>query len=393
MLSRVFLIAVVFGLQALEAVIFIKGLRIQGKFAWLIIAAFVFFNLPVFYILWLQSHAQQPPHLLANWVVKPAYAWQFNWLCFLVFLAPIVLLVRAGVWWFHGPETVISAMRIAVFVIVVLWSFVSIYGIYSTSRPPVVEEVELIMPDLPAKEDGLRVVQLTDMHVGWWNSEKEFCRAADMAAELAPDLLLITGDMVDHNPDYVYRFADCLEGLKPRLGRYAIIGNHDVYTGRTPVANRMKERGFVMLRKEWVSLADKGSSLVLAGLDDSGMNWTSDDPSTKDIPRATAGVPPDRPCVLLKHRPLKFSDIKGLPVDLVVAGHTHGGQLKLPFGGPGLAHLTYRYAEGFHQKDGQSIYVSRGLGTVGWPFRVFCPPEITLLILRSPQKTRAGQQG
>ncbi|MFO8058774.1 MAG: metallophosphoesterase, partial [bacterium] len=194
------------------------------------------------------------------------------------------------------------------------------------------------------------------------------------------------GDMVDHHPDYVYRFADCLEDMRPRLGRYAVIGNHDVYTGRRAVATRMEERDFVMLRKEWVSLEDKGSSLVLAGLDDSGMNWTSDDPSTRKISETVEGVPPDRPSILLKHRPLSFSDIKGLPVDLVIAGHTHGGQLKLPFGGPGLAHLTYRYPEGFHKKDEQMIYTSRGLGTVGWPFRVFCPPEITLLVLRSPDK-------
>ncbi len=386
MLSRLLILLAVFGLQALEATILIKGLKIHGKSAYAVISVFIVFCLPVFYILWLQSHAQQPPHVLANLVVKPAYAWHFNWLCFLVFLAPVIILVRAGVWWFEGPESVITVMRTVVLIIIALWGLISIWGIYGTARPPVVEKVEFTMPGLPAEEDGLRVVQLTDMHVGWWNSEKEFCRAADMAADLDPHLLLITGDMVDHNPDYVYRFADCLEDLRPPLGRYAIIGNHDVYTGRLPVAKRMEERDFVMLRKEWVELTDKGSSLVLAGLDDSGMNWTSDDPSTKDIPEAVKGVPEDRPCILLKHRPLVFSDIEGLPIDLVVTGHTHGGQLKLPFGGPGLAHLTYRYAEGFHQKDGKMLYVSRGLGTVGWPFRVFCPPEVTLLVLRSPEK-------
>jgi predicted phosphodiesterase len=103
------------------------------------------------------------------------------------------------------------------------------------------------------KDDRIKVVQLTDLHVSWWNSRKEIERIGVQVRELQPDLLLITGDVVDHNPDYVKVLADGLDQVRPRLGRYAIIGNHDVYTGREEITERMEARGFKMLRRGLVN--------------------------------------------------------------------------------------------------------------------------------------------
>ena len=371
-------------IQALSAFLLIKGLKMPARWVPWIIVVFVIFNLPIPYLMWLQSGARQPPLWAAALIVRPVYAWQFNWVAFLLFIAPVIvgarLLVLATGW-----ETVITVLRWAVIAFIGGWAVLAVYGLADTLRLPVAERVEVTLPGLPPEEDGLKVVLLTDDHVAWWNAKEEFRRIAAVAEEFGPDLLLITGDMVDHHPDYVYAYADCLKDLQPRLGRYAIIGNHDVYTGREAVARRMEERGFRMLRNEWTTLDDKGSRLVLAGLDDSGRGWTGGDPATQKLPEVMDGCPEERPTILMIHRPTRFEDFKGLPIDLVLAGHTHGGQLAFPFGGPGLAHLTFANPGGMYRSGDLSQYVSRGSGTVGWCYRLFCPKEVTFITLRSPE--------
>jgi predicted MPP superfamily phosphohydrolase len=369
-------------LQVLILFILIWGLKIPRRFALWLIFGFVLFSLPLPYILWLQAGARQPPFFAAALIVRPFFAWQFNWLCFLVFLVPVIVLARAGAALF-GSEMIITILRWAVFMIAMIWGSATIFGLWDTTNPPMVEKLELEIKGLPLMDHGIRVVQLSDPHVSWWNSKQEICETGRIIAGLEPDLLVITGDMVDHNPRYVHAFADCMEEVSPRLGRYAIIGNHDVYTGTESVARLMQARGFRMLRNEWISLENKGAHLALAGIDDSGLAWTSSDPQEKRIPEILAGCPRDLPVILLAHRPSAFEHVKGLPVALTLAGHTHGGQMKLPFRGPGLADIGFAHPSGLYKRGDQVLYVSRGTGTVGWPFRLNCPKEITLIILCS----------
>jgi uncharacterized protein len=377
------LVLAVLGLQLLEALVFVRGLRITGRWVTGVAVVFIIVNLPVFYLAWLVPAARQPSELMAALVVRPAYAWFFNWLCFLVFLAPLVGLARGAEVWF-GFATLFKVVRAAVLGIIIFWGLLTVVGLLNTVRPPGVDRVEIKLPGLDPALDGLKIVQLSDPHVAWWNSRAEIARLGDIIAGLGPDLFVVTGDMVDHNPDYVHAFADGLANVRPRLGRFAIIGNHDVYTGKEAVARRMEERGFHMLRTACVSLRDRGAAISLAGYDDSGKSWTSGDPAANKIPDATASCPAGDPIILLAHRPPRFSKILSSPVALVFAGHTHGGQLRLPFGGPGLADLTFPHALGLYQEGGKSLYVTRGTGTVGWPFRLFCPQEISLIVLRAP---------
>jgi predicted MPP superfamily phosphohydrolase len=367
--------------QALEAFILIKGLKIPARWVPLVIAAFVVFNLPLPYVLWLQAGARQPSVLLAAAVVRPFFAWHFNWLTFLVSLAPLIVIVRAGAWYFDS-EAAVSALRWAILLVAGSWGALTVMGLVNTVRPPQVKTQEVAIAGLDRELDGLRIGHLSDPHVAWWNAKGEFKRTGDLIAGLRPDLLLITGDMVDHHPDYVHAFADCLEKVQPRLGRYAIIGNHDVYTGREAVARRMEARGFRMLRNQSVSLLEKGARLCLAGYDDSGKSWTGGDPAVDRIPEAVAGCDPGLPIILLSHRPPRLKKIERSRVSLVLAGHTHGGQFRLPFGGPGLADMTFEHSSGPRQSGDKTLYVSHGAGTVGWPFRLFCPPDVTLIILR-----------
>jgi predicted MPP superfamily phosphohydrolase len=249
--------------------------------------------------------------------------------------------------------------------------------------------VEIALPGLDPGLDRLKIVHLSDPHLGWWNSEAEFQRTAAMIAGLDPDLLAVTGDIADHNPDYVNAFTRALDPVRPRLGRFAVIGNHDVYTGTEAVAARMEAGGFKMLRSECVNLKERGAALSVAGYDDSGKSWTSGDPAANKIPDAVKDCLPGQPLILLAHRPPRFHKIKNSPVSLVLSGHTHGGQLRLPGGGPGLADLTFPHNQGLYQEDGKSLYVTRGIGTVGWPFRLFCPAEITLIVLRAQPPSAA----
>jgi predicted MPP superfamily phosphohydrolase len=381
-MARVAVASGIIGIQALIVFILVWGLKVPKKYALWIIVLFFIFNLPLPYILWLQSSARQPPFLAAVLLVRPCFAWLFNWICFLIFLAPILVIFRivAGVF---GFDMIITVMRWAVFIIALLTAAATGWGIISSAGPPVIERHQIKIKGLSPRDDGLRLVQLSDPHVAWWNSKEEVCRTGEMIAGLKPDLFVITGDVADHNPNYVHALADCLEGVRPWLGRYAIIGNHDVYTGKELVARRMEQRGFRMLRDEWISLEHKGAGILLAGIDDSGLFWTQADPHEKNIPEILADIPPGFPVILLAHRPSAFEHVRGLPVALTLTGHTHGGQLRLPFGGPGLADISFKQTYGIHHRGDQTLYVSRGTGTVGWPFRLFCPKEITLFILKS----------
>ena len=120
--------------------------------------------------------------------------------------------------------------------IVGFWGLVTIYGLATASRPPQVTTLELKIPGLAKKDDGIRLVQFTDPHLSWWTSTEESQEIARSIAGLKPDLLAITGDMVDQNPLYANTLIGLLKDIHPRLGKFAIIGNHDVYTGRE--ANR-----------------------------------------------------------------------------------------------------------------------------------------------------------
>ena len=377
-------------IQALEAFLFIRGLKIPGRWGLWVVALFILFNLPLPYVLWLQSGARQPSTPIAALAVRPFFAWQFNWLCFLFFLAPLIILGRAGAWLF-GWEVIINVLRWLICGLAAAGALLTVFGLVNTVKPPEIKTIEIALPGLPPDQDGLRVAQLSDLHVAWWNSRAEFQRIGRMVADLRPDLLVITGDMVDHNPDYVEVVAGGLEKVRPRLGRYAVIGNHDIYTGREAVARRMEKNGFKMLRGECVSLKEKGAAVSLAGYDDSGKSWTSGDPAENMVPTALAQCDPDLPVILLAHRPPRFEKIENSRISLALAGQTHGGQFRLPFDGPGLADLTFPHASGLYQENGKSLYVTHGTGTVGWPFRLFCPPEITLIVLRSSPLPRPAE--
>jgi predicted MPP superfamily phosphohydrolase len=242
-----------------------------------------------------------------------------------------------------------------------------IYGLVHVARGPIVRRVRIALPELPAAAEGYTIAQLTDVHIGPLLGETF---AADVVAKvnaLAPDLIVITGDLVDGRLDELRRHIEPLRGLKARDGVYAVTGNHEYYWDANAWLEHLRSLGIRILRNEHVTIRE---SFELAGVDDST--------ATEDIPRAVASCNPALPIVLLAHHPRSITRAVTAGVDLQLSGHTHGGQL-LPLGW--LAHLFDPHVSGLARFGSTWLYVSQGTGFWGPPMRVGTSSEIALLTL------------
>jgi len=247
--------------------------------------------------------------------------------------------------------------------------------------------VRVAIPGLAPALDGLRVVQISDLHIGNGLQGERLTRMVERTNALAPDLIVITGDIFDFDPAFIDDGLRRLARLHARCGVYAILGNHDVYTGTDRVV-----AGFAalapairLLRDEIVKLP-LPENLYLAGVEDPGPDWSARGLELPAIDRLAGERPGDGPTLLLVHRPEAFPQAARHGFPLVLAGHTHGGQLALPTpGGPwNLARIVTRFTRGRYQLDGSTLYVTRGVGVGGPALRVNCSREITTLELAPP---------
>jgi predicted MPP superfamily phosphohydrolase len=266
---------------------------------------------------------------------------------------------------------------------------VSGYGVFHERRRFEVETFEVPIAGLSSALDRLTIVQLTDIHVGPFMPEEEVEAFVEAANRLEPDFVALTGDFVSFRREEVLPCARALGKLRARRGIYACLGNHDFYTGaEDELAREMERRGIVVLRNRGRSMRIGNSSVGLVGIED----LRTGEP---DLAGALAeiGREPDEIRVLLSHRPEIFPEAARRGVDLVLAGHYHGGQVKpLPGSDVSLARLLTRYAEGMFQlprsaEEGRAaklstLFVSRGVGITALPVRINCPPQIAHLVLR-----------
>lgn len=256
----------------------------------------------------------------------------------------------------------------------------TLIGVRGALRGPVDRRLELRLARWPAALDGFRIVQISDLHVGPLLGRRF---AADVTARvnaLAPDLVAVTGDLVDGSAarlrDEVAPFAE----LRAPHGVYFVTGNHDWYSGAEDWVAVVRALGMRVLRNERVEIEAAGARFDLAGVEDHRGDWLHGSPC--DLPRALAGRDPARPVVLLAHDPTTFAEASRSGVDLQLSGHTHGGQI-WPF--RWLVRLAVPWVEGLHRRGASLLYVSRGTGFWGPPLRLFAPAEITELVLRSEE--------
>lgn len=257
------------------------------------------------------------------------------------------------------------------------------WGTWGRRRLVVVRRFEIALPGLGRELDGYRVAQLSDLHIGSHDTVHTGARWVAQTNALEPDLVVVTGDLVTSGTEFYPDVAEVLSGLRARDGVLCILGNHDQWNAARFVAT-LRERGLTVLDNESRVIRRGEASLVVIGLGD---------PYTgkADLPGALRGRVAGAPTILLSHYPDYFEAAARDGVELVLSGHTHGGQLGLPFLADrlNLATLTRQRPRGLFQAGTTRLYVNAGLGTTGPPVRLGVAPEIALFSLRSEPPHRA----
>jgi uncharacterized protein len=236
------------------------------------------------------------------------------------------------------------------------------------------ERVTVNLKRLPKKLDGFKIIHLSDIHHSPFTGFDHIARTVKISNRLKPDMFVLTGDYVSHEPEYIRPVAELMGGLEAEFGTHACLGNHDHWTDPELVTQNFRERGINMLVNEGFRFEARGASFWLAGVDDHMVGKT-------DLAAALKGSFPDEMKLLLAHNPIIFRKAVRSGVDLTLSGHTHGGQVRVRERQKRL--IRRKLSNGLHQRGDSQIYITRGIGTVVLPVRYQCPPEITMLELRS----------
>jgi hypothetical protein len=266
-------------------------------------------------------------------------------------------------------------------------------ALYATRAEPdwiEVTDVPLPLPGLPEALLGLTIVHLSDFHAGPYVSAADVRRSVKRANTLAADVLVLTGDFVYQSARYGAFCAQELAALRSRYGILAVLGNHDIWNGADELAANLDRAGIRVLRNEAVSLIIAGTELWLVGLEDTGYAGTDFgdfQEAWQGVPagldQLLAGMPAGAPRILLVHTPDFCEMLPEGHVDLVLSGHTHGGQVSVPFLGPPIVPSCFgqKYAAGLVAGPRAPVYVNRGIGLIPPPVRLNCRPEVTRLRL------------
>jgi len=272
------------------------------------------------------------------------------------------------------------------------------YGFASTRLRYTIHRVDVPIANLPKELDGLRIAQLSDIHIGDYMTPDEIARAVEMANDLGPDLSVVTGDFVSMVGDPLDACITELSRLRAPLGVWGCNGNHEIYAGVEDEADRLfHKKGMRLLRGRNAVIEHNGAAFNLLGVDYQRDHMVSGERPGPMLEEIEHLIRRDMPNVLLSHNPNSFHRAAELGIELSLAGHTHGGQVKFeivdhsvnparlitPFVA-GLYHLPMAngHAPTTNGSQKAALYVNRGLGTIGFPVRLGVPPEITLLTLR-----------
>ncbi len=241
-----------------------------------------------------------------------------------------------------------------------------------------VERVSVRLERLPPQFSGLKIALMSDLHLGKYDNVRKFKKAVDKAIGLEPDVIVFGGDFVTWlSREAAITLERELCRLKASTGKYAVFGNHDVwYHNDDAISEILFRTDTTLLNNSHVALRRDGATLYLAGVNDVQMR-------RDDLSFALRGVPADAPIMLVVHEP-EFADLASRDgrIILQLSGHSHGGQVRVP-GLPAfiVPDLGQKYTDGLYSIGSLALYVTRGVGVVPPPIRLFCRPELTLLTL------------
>jgi predicted MPP superfamily phosphohydrolase len=244
-----------------------------------------------------------------------------------------------------------------------------------------VTSITIPIDRLPEEFEGFNIALISDIHSSVFMSKARMENYARVVNALQADLIAVTGDFVDSQVDEVYPFAEAFASLKAPYGVYGVLGNHDYYTHHVDeVARHVDDCGIKLLVNDRVTLKKDGKHLHVLGIDDIG----SSSRALKLIDRTMAGIDRSVPTLLMCHRPYYFDQAASRNIDLMLSGHTHGGQIVFTRTANDIitpARIASQYVAGLYTIGSSHMYVSRGVGTVGVPIRINCPPEVTKIVL------------
>ncbi len=275
--------------------------------------------------------------------------------------------------WTRREALLLSAASVATFGLGCLG-----YGAV-TRKMVEVSRVEVKIDNLPVEFNGLTIGHLSDIHHGPFTGLDYINRCVEIVNGMKPDIIALTGDFTFRGRRYIEPCAEVLKGLKARIDVYAVLGNHDYYAGAWRVTRALRSAGCNVLVDAKNCIESRGAKLWLAGVDDLYYGTTDHHRLMRDVPREDCRI-------VLAHNPdfIEEFALKNKHVDLMISGHTHGGQIRFPLiGAPHISSdFGQRYAIGLNRKGAMQIYTTRGIGTIILPSRFDCPPEIVLYTLR-----------
>ncbi|HKA16196.1 MAG TPA: metallophosphoesterase [Myxococcota bacterium] len=321
---------------------------------------------------------------LAHWYMETGVATMIvglavlaSWAAYALF-GGIALLLGAPHAVFAGLFRAVSTAFVGAVAAQTLWGFTL------GQRRVEVTTTRVPLPKLHADLAGLRIVQISDLHIGNRLEADRLDAMIDRVNATRADVVALTGDIFDFDPRHLDDGARRLARLRARFGVYAILGNHDHYVGTELVVAALARHapGMRLLRDELVRLP-VAEPLYLAGVEDPGGRWFERGMHVAAIDALAAQRPADGPVVLLVHQPEMFHHAARRGFPLVLAGHTHGGQIALPVGrrGINLARVMTPLTRGAYQSESSLLYVNRGLGVGGPAVRIHCNREIAVLEL------------
>lgn len=319
--------------------------------------------------------------ILAVWI-----GWTLTGLLYLVlsFLALRDVGLLLFGWMRSYQDNPLDADKRALFVrgsnaaIGVVTTVVAANGIRAARRTAAIVDVEVPVAGLPPSLSDLKIVQISDIHIGDTAGREYLSRIIDRVMGVSPDIVFITGDLIDGRVREIGDLLDPLDRLNAPLGVYYITGNHEYYFDAEAWVREVQTHGITTLVNEHVVIPYRGQRLVVGGIPDhdGGQFIASHRP---DVGKTFEGAPEAAVRILLAHQPRSYPLAEGHAVDLQLSGHTHGGQI-WPFGL--LVPLQQYFSSGLHPvHDDRWIYISRGTGYWGPPIRVGAPSEITRIQL------------
>ena len=305
----------------------------------------------------------------------------FSWLLFILLYSLFILLVgatwipfRSGISFtrFGKWPSRIFLMGTVLFCLV---------GLYSALVPLRIERPVVASASLPAALNGTRIALLSDLHVGLFSRRSRLEKISAAVASERPDVVLLSGDMIDADPFFVPKLLEGLSGIDAPI--LAVLGNHEIYGDPHRVIEQMKGSQVRLLLNEGYVLQRGASSLWIAGITDYAATRRGRDELKPDLKRALIGRPTGAYTIALAHQPKVFADARALGIQLSLCGHTHGGQFGIRALGFSLAGLFLPYHMGMYEEDGMKLYVNTGTGFWVVPLRTGMTPEITIVTLRS----------